>query len=231
MGCKELDTNERLHSLHLELNWASQVALVVKNPHANAGDIGGSGLIPGLGRSPGEEHSNPFQYPCLENPMDTGAWQAMVHGVAKSWTRLEQLSECASTHTHTELNWNFANLCRINYSPTLSDFLTTDSRAQPLETPSEASWHPEQSLTESVFSWNKIAMTVLNSPLCQLTQHQAQRMLKPPSPKQVSLVQRSIYKGLLERGWNSWQDNIYELAVNFNYPCIHLTSLVWNQKL
>ena len=47
---------------------ASQVALVVKNPLANAGDIGDAGLIPGLGRSPGEWRGNPLQCPCLENP-------------------------------------------------------------------------------------------------------------------------------------------------------------------
>ena len=50
--------------------WASHVALVVKNPPANAGDIRDAGLIPGLGRSPGGEHGNPLQYSCLENPMD-----------------------------------------------------------------------------------------------------------------------------------------------------------------
>ena len=44
--------------------------------------------IPGLGRSPGGAHSNPLQYPCLENPIDRGAWWAMVHGVTKNWTRL-----------------------------------------------------------------------------------------------------------------------------------------------
>ena len=51
----------------------------------NAGDLG---LIPGLGRSPGEGNGNPLQYYCLENPMDRGAWQATVYGVAKSQTRL-----------------------------------------------------------------------------------------------------------------------------------------------
>ena len=55
----------------------------------NAGDLG---LIPGLGRSPGEGNGNPFQYSCLENPMDGGAWWATVHGVAKSWTRLSDLT-------------------------------------------------------------------------------------------------------------------------------------------
>ena len=47
------------------------------------------GSIPGLGRSPGEGHGNPLQYSCQENPMDRRAWQATVHGVAKSWTQLQ----------------------------------------------------------------------------------------------------------------------------------------------
>ena len=51
----------------------SQVALVVENPPANAGDIRDAGLIPGSGRSPGRGHGNPLQYSCLENPMDRGA--------------------------------------------------------------------------------------------------------------------------------------------------------------
>ena len=58
---------------------------MVKNPRANAGDVSS---ISGLGRSPGGGHGNPLQYSCLENPMDGGAWQATVHGVAKSRTRM-----------------------------------------------------------------------------------------------------------------------------------------------
>ena len=58
---------------------ASQVALVVKNPPVNSGDVGS---IPGLGRSPGEGNGNPLQYSCLENPMGRGAWRAIVQGVA-----------------------------------------------------------------------------------------------------------------------------------------------------
>ena len=49
-------------------------AQMVKNPPANAGDVRDMGLIPGLGRSPGEGHGNTFQYSCLENPMNRGAW-------------------------------------------------------------------------------------------------------------------------------------------------------------
>ena len=63
---------------------ASQVDLVVKNLPANAGDLRGVCLIPGMERSPGEGNGSPLQYSCLENPMDRGAWQAVVHGTAKS---------------------------------------------------------------------------------------------------------------------------------------------------
>ena len=59
----------------------------------NAGELGS---IPGLGRSPGEGSGNPLQYYCLENPMDGGAWEATVHGVSKSRTRL---SHFTSLHT------------------------------------------------------------------------------------------------------------------------------------
>ena len=55
----------------------------------NAGD---PGSIPGSGRSPGEGNGNPLQYYCLENPMDRGAWQATVHGVAKSQTGLSNFT-------------------------------------------------------------------------------------------------------------------------------------------
>ena len=63
---------------------ASPVALVLKNPPANAGDLRDMGLIPGSGRSPGGEKGNPLQYSCLENSMDRGAWWATVDRVTKS---------------------------------------------------------------------------------------------------------------------------------------------------
>ena len=56
---------------------------VVKNPPASAGAIGAMDLIPGSGRYPGEGNGNPFQYSCLENPIDRGAWWAAVHGVTR----------------------------------------------------------------------------------------------------------------------------------------------------
>ena len=58
--------------------------LVVKNSPASAGDVRDEGSIPGLGRSLGEGHGNLFQHFRLENPMDRGAWWALVHRVAKS---------------------------------------------------------------------------------------------------------------------------------------------------
>ena len=72
---------------------------MVKNPPANAADTRDVGLIPGSGRSPGGGHGNPFQYSCLENPMDRGAWRAIVHRVTKSQTRLKQLSMQSLTTT------------------------------------------------------------------------------------------------------------------------------------
>ena len=62
-------------------------------PHSSVGkeaacEAGDQSLIPGSGRSPGEGNGNPLQYYCLANPMDREAWQATVHGVAKSWIRL-----------------------------------------------------------------------------------------------------------------------------------------------
>ena len=63
-----------------------------KEPTYNAGDIKDAGSIPGSGRSPGGGNGNPLQYSYLENPMDRGTWQATVHGVAESWTRLKRFN-------------------------------------------------------------------------------------------------------------------------------------------
>ena len=62
------------------------MALVVKNPPANAGDIRDTGSVPGLGRSPGGGHGNLLHYSSLENPKDRGAWQRTVHRFAESDT-------------------------------------------------------------------------------------------------------------------------------------------------
>ena len=80
------------------MDWASQAALVIKNPPTNARDVRYAGSIPGSGRSPGEGNGNPLQYSCLEKPMDRGAWQPTVHGVTKSRTQLKLLSTHGLQH-------------------------------------------------------------------------------------------------------------------------------------
>ena len=76
---------------------------MVKNLPANAGDATDAHSIPGLGRSPEGGNGNPLQYPCVEDPMDRGAWQATVHEVAKGTTRL-------STHAIANLIKNTDNI-------------------------------------------------------------------------------------------------------------------------
>jgi len=73
------------------------VALVVKNPPANEGDVRDAGSILRSGRSPGGGPANLLQYSCLENPMDRGAWQATVHSIRKL-----DMTE-ATYYTHTKL--------------------------------------------------------------------------------------------------------------------------------
>ena len=98
---------------------ASQVALVVNNLAANAGDVGS---IPGVGRSPGEGHGNTLQYPCLENPMDRGSWRATVwatvHRVTKSPIKLKRT--CMRQVEKPE-SVAFAGFCAINI-PNRADF-------------------------------------------------------------------------------------------------------------
>ena len=93
--------------LFLASNWAQPMGgmecpggTLAKNPPASAEDARDPGWIPGWGRSPGEGNGNTLQYPCLENSMDRGAWQATIHGVAKSQTRL-----IIHTHTHNGRHW------------------------------------------------------------------------------------------------------------------------------
>ena len=78
---------------------------MVKKLPAKAGDVS---LIPGSGRSPGEGNGYLLQYSCLENPMDTEAWWATVHGAAKSWTLLKPLN------THAPNNSNYEELMELS---------------------------------------------------------------------------------------------------------------------
>ena len=79
---KTKNKNKKLKKSHSKGFTGDSMA---ENLPANAGDMGS---IPGWGGSPAEGNGNPLQDSCLENPMDRGAWQATVHGVAESWTQL-----------------------------------------------------------------------------------------------------------------------------------------------
>ena len=95
-------------------NCVWNLALVVKNLPANAGDIRDENSIRGSGRSPGEGHSSPLQYSCLENPMNRGAWWATVHRVTQSWTELKWLT----THTYVCMEAGSRVIdknCSLNY--------------------------------------------------------------------------------------------------------------------
>ena len=77
-----------------------------KESACNAGDLG---LIPGSGRSTGEENANPLQYSCLKNPMDRGAWWATVHGVTKvghNW----------ATNTHYKILHIYSHICLFTHT-------------------------------------------------------------------------------------------------------------------
>ena len=84
---------------------------VGKESSCNAGDAGDTGLISGLGRPTGRGHGNLLQSPCLESPMDGGAWRVIIHGVAKIWTQLNW----RSAHTHTHICNQFWFICFIAF--------------------------------------------------------------------------------------------------------------------
>ena len=83
---------------------------MVKNLPVNAGDKGDAGSISWLGRSPGGGHGNPLQCSCLENLRDRGAWQATVHGVAESQTRLSTAQHTGGTDMKSMLETHLGNV-------------------------------------------------------------------------------------------------------------------------
>ena len=85
---------------------------VVENPPANAGDTKDAGSISGLGKSPGGGHGNPLQYSCLENPMAGGFWQATVHRVRQSRTRL---SDVTTTYKVILKYWLYSLSCTLHH--------------------------------------------------------------------------------------------------------------------
>ena len=105
------------------------MALVVKNPPANAGDVRDVGSTPGLGRSPGVGNGSPFHYSCLENPMDKGAWWATVHGVSKSGTQLK------GPGTHTQISGHTHSASWVKSQPTTHSPLTLPELRPPHGSP------------------------------------------------------------------------------------------------
>ena len=79
------------------------MAVLVKNPSANPGDIRDTGLIPMLGRSPGGQHGNPLQYSCLENPMDRGDWQSIGLQRVRGLSAQESVQKLAKSIDHWPL--------------------------------------------------------------------------------------------------------------------------------
>ena len=79
-------SRDALYARTADVNGTHSVALVVKNPPANAGDTGDVGSVPGSGRPTRGGNGNPLQYSCWDNPMNRKAWQATVRGVAESDT-------------------------------------------------------------------------------------------------------------------------------------------------
>ena len=91
--CYSLCTPLQLTNLKFVYSFFKEpVKVVIKNPPPNAGDVRNFVSIPVWGRYPGGGHGNPLQYSCLENTMDTGAWWATGHGIAKSPAWLKRLS-------------------------------------------------------------------------------------------------------------------------------------------
>ena len=102
------------------LLWTSQVVLVINSPPASAGDMRDMGSISELGRSPEGGHGNPLQYSCLENPLDRGAWQVIIHTVAQSCST-EATSECthplpeSSYKTFNDFFQNISSFCLLYF--------------------------------------------------------------------------------------------------------------------
>ena len=118
-----------------------------------------SGLIPGLGRSLGGGNGNPFQYSCLENSIDTGAWWATVHGVAKSWTWL-------TTHTHTHTPYIHLITASLSVDPTADP--GTDSYPQILWTKSGRQSDMPRDQMGSTYAWTSGNRPTNSSPQCEL---------------------------------------------------------------
>ena len=103
-----------LHLVLLHVERGFPGGSLIKNLPANAGDMG---LIPGLGRSPGEENGKPLQYSCLANPMDRGVWWATIHRITKELDTTEWLTFSSLQHVDREKPSIQRVNCKLYYSP------------------------------------------------------------------------------------------------------------------
>ena len=114
---------EPWHRFLCRVHGPSQVAPEVKNLPATAGDVRDVGWTPGSGRSPGGGNGNSLQCSCLENPVDRGAWQATVHRVAKSQTRLSDFARVYVRRIHSSNTYILHSLWARPYSEQLNTFI------------------------------------------------------------------------------------------------------------
>ena len=144
----EVEINRDLFISSSSVFKASQLVQLVKNLPANAGDARDVGSIPGLGRSSGGGHGNPFQDPCMENPMKRGAWQTTVYGIAKSWTWLKRLSTCTQQQTHVHTIQRGTNFSKIKPEIPGERIRHTWKSGSPLDQPTVTI------VKERCFNWN-----------------------------------------------------------------------------
>ena len=149
--------------------WGFPKGSVGKEFTCNAGNVGDTGLTPESGRSPGGGSSNPLQYSCLGNPMDRGAWQATVLGVAKSWTRLSTHRCISCLLSYNKLPLKFGDLKQQTFIISISmdqefkciaqpntfdsgSLVKLQSSCQPGLRYSQSSTLPEESASKLTFS-------------------------------------------------------------------------------
>ena len=139
----------QLSPVILPVSLWQQVALVVKNPPANVGDLRCS-VIPGLGRSPGGERGNPPQCSCVENPMDRGVWWATDHRVTKSGTRLKWPSmptrpgRCFLNHWNSLITKMIVLSPLKNHQGRKSTQIKMALRIFHIQSHRDLGWHPEE---------------------------------------------------------------------------------------
>ena len=156
-----------------------KIVLVVKNLPSNAGDVRDLGLIPGSGKSPGEGHSNPLQYSCLENPMDRGAWRVMVHRVTKSRTRLKRVS---TDEQYSIVRIYHILFIHLSVDGHLSCFYSTSAVAS-----STITKHAAMNVCIQLFIWTYIDIISLDQ-TCKSASLMGQMVKNPPARRDILVV-------------------------------------------